>query len=146
MVMGVAARSQIVVRCSQIAVASCILSSAFSPVAFYRYWFARCTLFTLHWSYSAENRMLLATPFLLFAVGYWLFASRCPVFVSRCLGLVSRYSPACCWLRITYCTLLVIPYSPRTAQLSLLSCLVSSTDRCTSSRIIHPCSQCVIRF
>ena len=88
--------------------------------------------------------MLLATPFLLFAVGYWLFASRCPVFVSRCLVLVSRYSPACCSLRITYCTLFVIPYSLRTAQLSLLpSCLVSSADRCTSSRIVHPCSRCV---
>ena len=87
------------------------------------------------------------TRYSLFAVRCWLFASRCSVFVSRCLVLVSRYSPACCSLRKTYCTLLVIPYSPLTAQLSLLSSgLVSSADRCTSSRIVHPCSRCVIRF
>ena len=95
--------------------------------------------------------MLLATPFLLFAVGYWPFASCCSVFVSRCFVLVSRYSPACCTLLVANCTLTryccglsVIPYSLLTAQLSLLSSrLVSSADRCTYSHIVHPCSRCV---
>ena len=63
---------------------------------------------------------------------------------------VTRPLAARCVLSIVYCILLVTPYSlltPLTAQLSLLSSrLVSSADRYTYSRIVHPCSRCVIHF
>ena len=88
------ARSLIVVRCFRIAVARCMLSSPFSPVAFVHYRFVsfgvRCTLFAGHCAHFANDSMLRATSVLLFAFGYWLFASRCSIFVFRCLALVSR--------------------------------------------------------
>ena len=74
------ARSLIVVRCFRIAVARCMLSSPFSPVAFVHYRFVsfgvRCTLFAIHCAHFADDSMLSATSVLLFAFDYWLFASR----------------------------------------------------------------------
>ena len=123
-----ATRSLIVVRCFRIAVACCMLSWPFSPVAFLRYWFAffgvRCTLFAPHCSHYADDSMLRATSVLLLAAGYRLFAFRCLVFVSRSLALVSRCSSYGCSLRITHWILSVIPYLLLTGSccLSLLSC------------------------
>ena len=98
---------------------------------------ARCLRYTAHILLMTACYSLLPFCCSLLAIGCF----------SRCLVLVSRYSPACCSLRITYYTLPVIPCSLLTAQLSLLSSrLVSSADRFTSSRIVHPCSRWFIRF
>ena len=140
------ARSLIVVRCFRIAVARCMLSSPFSPVAFVHYRFVsfgvRCTLFAIHCAHFADDSMLRATSVLLFAFGYWLFASRCSIFVFRCLALVSRLLAAHYLQNPARYSLLATH-----GQLSLLSSrLMSSADCCKSLRIDHPCWQCVIRF
>lgn len=140
------ARSLIVVRCFRIAVARCMLSSPFLPVAFLHYRFVsfgvRCTLFAIHCAHFADDSMLRATSVLLFAFGYWLFASRCSIFVFRCLALVSRLLAAHYLQNPARYSLLATDGQP-----SLLSSrLMSSADFCKSLRIDHPCWRCVIRF
>ena len=67
-----------------------------------------------------------------------------------CFSLLSsRFSLLVQWLLAAYYLLNPARYSflATPGHLSLLSSrLMSSADRCTSSRIDHPCSRCFIRF
>ena len=73
---------------------------------------------------------------------WWQHATRSSIFAVRCWLL------AVCFSLFAFCfSLISSRFSLLARFLSLLSSrLVSSADRCTSSRIVHPCSRCVIRF